>query len=301
MEYSFDPELIDKELAVAQQIGFNCLRVVLPFVVWEAEPYAFKARLDRFLQICANRGLTVMFALFDDCVTGPLEDPVFGQQPDVVEGWYANAWSPSPGRKMTRDRTCWPRLERYVRHVIERFKDDPRVWVWDLYNEPTHIVGGESSIPLVECVIQWARQIAPSQPLTVGCRYKTDDYCDRVACLSDIMTFHDYGPAETLAATIAEYRAIGRPAICTEWLNRVTGSNVAECLPLLRSENIACLHWGLVNGRTQTDLNWFHRPGEAPPPRWQHDLFYGDHTAYDSDEIEIFARACREISSARPS
>ena len=33
MPYCFNPTFIDKELSVAEDIGFNCLRVVLPFVV----------------------------------------------------------------------------------------------------------------------------------------------------------------------------------------------------------------------------------------------------------------------------
>lgn len=90
MDDNFAPQLIAKELALAQGVGFNCLRVVLPFVVWVKEPQAFKKRLNTFLDICQKRGLKVMFPLFDDCVFGPIKDPVFGKQPDVVTGWYAN-------------------------------------------------------------------------------------------------------------------------------------------------------------------------------------------------------------------
>jgi len=36
MPYNFDPRKIDKELTLTEDEGFNCLRVVLPFVVWEA-------------------------------------------------------------------------------------------------------------------------------------------------------------------------------------------------------------------------------------------------------------------------
>jgi hypothetical protein len=46
MPYNFDAKLIDRELALAEDLGFNCLRVVLPFVVWQhdlfhddGEPY----------------------------------------------------------------------------------------------------------------------------------------------------------------------------------------------------------------------------------------------------------------------
>ena len=35
MPYNFDPQTIDRELRLAEDTGFNCLRVVLPFVVWQ--------------------------------------------------------------------------------------------------------------------------------------------------------------------------------------------------------------------------------------------------------------------------
>jgi hypothetical protein len=63
MPYCFDAKLIDKELALAQKTGFNCLRVVLPFVVWEHDPGAFKKRLDVFLGICDRHGIKVMVIL----------------------------------------------------------------------------------------------------------------------------------------------------------------------------------------------------------------------------------------------
>ena len=48
--------------------------------------------------------------------------------------------------------------------------------------------------------------------------------------------------------------------------------------------------WGLVNGKTQTDLPWGHRPGDPPPTVWQHDLYHGDFTAYDATEIETLKK-----------
>ena len=100
MPYCFDAAFIDKDLALMEDVGFNCARVVLPFVVWEHDPDAFKERLTTFLSLCSKRGIKVMPTLFDDCVFGPILDPVYGQQPEVVVGWYANGWTPSPGRSM---------------------------------------------------------------------------------------------------------------------------------------------------------------------------------------------------------
>lgn len=299
MDYNFDPALIGGELALAQDIGFNCIRVVLPFVVWENEPETFKQRLEKFLEVCHRRGIRVMPALFDDCAFGPITDPVFGRQPEVVPGWYANGWTPSPGHGMVRDSSTWPRLEKYVKDIIGTFKEDSRLWVWDLYNEPTNGVAvggtnaplGDISLPLVENVFHWARQVNPSQPLTVGDWNGNAKLNGLARGCGDIMTFHDYNNPEGLEKQIRDIKPPGRPALCTEWLNRGNGSTVAACLPIFRRENIGAMHWGLVNGRTQTHLNWGHLPGQPDPAFWQHDLFHSNHAPYDPGEIELFKAA----------
>ncbi len=292
MDYNFDPKLIDKELALAEGIGFNCLRVVLPFVVWEHDPEAFKRRVDTFLRICERRGLRVMLTLFDDC--GEITDPKCEKQPDVVVGWYANGWSASPGHGIVRDPQQWPRLERYVTDLIKSFKNDQRVWVWDLYNEPTNSGMGNVSVPLVEKVFGWARQNDPGQPLIVA-QWNGNATLNKVIHPhSDITTFHSYGSADDVAKCIADLKKHGRPIINTEWLNRRGGSRVADCLPVFVKENVGCMHWGLVNGRTQTHLSWGHRPGQPDPPFWQHDLFRGNHEPYDATELKLFRQAMKQ-------
>lgn len=300
MDDAFDPDRIERELQLAQQIGFNCLRVVLPFVVWEAEPAAFKQRMQTLLDICGRLGIRVMPTLFDDCVFGPIRDPVFGRQPEVVAGWYANGWTPSPGHSLVRDPAAWPRLEQYVQDLITTFRDDPRVWVWDLYNEPTNGGLGDASLPLVERVFAWARAARPTQPLTVGQWNGHARLNEIIYRHSDVISFHDYGNAEQLAQHIAELQRHGRPLLCTEWLNRGRGSVVEDCLPLFRRRSVGCLHWGLVNGKTQTHLNWGHRPGEPDPPVWQHDLFHGDYRPYEPGEIASFRRIIGTRESATP-
>lgn len=291
MPYNFDPAKMDKELALAKEIGFNCLRVVLPFVVWEHDPAAFKKRLDEFLVVCDRHGIRVMFTLFDDCAFGSdeaLKNPQYGKQPDVLEGFYASGWTPSPGHDMVRDPKTWPRLEKYVRDILTTYRDDRRVWVWDLYNEPTNGDLGDVSLPLAEKVFEWARSVNPAQPLTIGTWNNNKQLNDLVFRHSDIITFHNYGNADQLRSAIAALKEHGRPIINTEWLNRPRGSTVETCLPVFAAENVGCMHWGLVNGRTQTHLSWGARPDKPAPKQWQHDLFHGDHTQYAPDEIKLF-------------
>ncbi len=277
MPYNFDAQKIDSELALAQADGFNCARFVLPFVVWEHDPAAFKQRLSEFLAVCDKRGIKAMPALFDDCVFGHTADPIYGRQPIVVPGWYANGWTPSPGHAIVRDKAQWPRLEKYVKDIISTYKNDKRVWLWDLYNEPTNGGMGEATVPLVNKVFDWAREVDPVQPLTsdvFGSMAMQRLALDR----SDVVTFHNYDPPESLQANINQLELAGRPIICSEWLNRARQSIPSGALPVFTRENVGCIHWGLVNGRTQTNFPWGSKAGMPSPKIWQHDLYRSEYT-----------------------
>ena len=58
--------------------------------------------------------------------------------------------------------------------------------------------------------------------------------------------------------------------------------------------------WGLVNGKTQTDLPWGHRPehGEYKGP-WQHDIYHGDFTPYDQTEIDLLKNTANNIPTRK--
>lgn len=49
---SFSPETIENELALAEESGFNAVRVVLQFIVWEDDPGYFRNAFSEFLSIC---------------------------------------------------------------------------------------------------------------------------------------------------------------------------------------------------------------------------------------------------------
>jgi hypothetical protein len=297
MPYCFDTAFIARELLLAQDIGFNCLRVVLPFVVWEYDQAAFKNRLHEFLEICKSNNLKVMLTLFDDCAFGAdsnTVNPVYGKQPEVLEGWYANGWTASPGHSMVRNSESWPRLEKYVKDIITTFKNDSRVWVWDLYNEPTNGGLGDTSLNLVVKVFEWAREVNPSQPLTIAQWNNNHLLNSLILNKSDIITFHCYSNPEVLKKIINTLKIHQRPIINTEWLCRHLGSEIETCLPVFVEENAGSMLWGLVNGKTQTHLHWGWKPGKGEPDVWQHDLFHNDHRPYDPNEILLLKETLKK-------
>ncbi|HVG15721.1 MAG TPA: glycoside hydrolase family 2 TIM barrel-domain containing protein [Chitinophagaceae bacterium] len=284
---SFDPAAIDKELALAESLGFNSLRAVLQFAVYEDDPKYFLNTLDKFLAICARHKIKFMPTLFDDCVFGLENDPKVGRQPEPLQGWYAWAWSPSPGHSFVIDSTKHPRIEKYVKAVMSRFKNDGRIFIWDLYNEPTNGGLGTTSLPLLSKVFKWAREVNPAQPITVAVWNGNKRLNEMAIAGSDIISFHNYGKKEDLVKHIGELKHHNRPMINTEWMNRGAGSTIEDNLPVFFNENVGCMLWGLVNGKTQTHLPWGHRPGDPMPAVWQHDLYKKDFTPYNQKELYL--------------
>lgn len=288
---SFSPDLIDKEMALAESIGMNCARVVLQYAVYEDDPACFLNTLDRFLSICDKHQVKVMPCFFDDCAFGVNTDPVVGVQPEPLEGWYAWAWSPSPGYTMVADERTHGKLEKYVKEVMSRFKNDKRIFVWDLYNEPTNTTMPERSLPLVKKVFKWAREVDPVQPLTIGVWNGNKELNDIIVANSDIITFHCYDTKEKTEVAMKGYFQYNRPVICSEWMNRVAKSKVEDILPVFKENQVGSMLWGLVNGKTQTHLCWGHRPEQLPyKGEWQHDLFIGEFKPYKSAEIDLIRR-----------
>ncbi len=286
---SFSPQQIDREMALAQELGMNCARVVLQYAVYADDPKYFIRTFDKFLSICARHNVKVMPIFFDDCAFGVNTDPVVGKQSEPLEGWYAWAWSPSPGYSMVMDERTHGKLEKYVKDIMQRFKDDPRIFVWDLYNEPTNTTMPERSFPLLEKVFKWAREVNPSQPITSGMWNENEKLNKILLENSDILTFHYYGPKDGTRKWMERWLQYGRPVICTEWMNRTSGSYVMDILPMFKENNVGSMIWGLVNGKTQTHLCWGHRPEQLPYTReWQHDLFHSDFTPYRPEEIALF-------------
>lgn len=276
-QQSFDPAGIDRELGWGAAIGYNALRTNLHYLDWLWDRDGLVARLDQFLDIAAEHGLASMLCLFDDCEFSG-DAPQWGPQPLPRPGIHNSRAVGSPGRYLVGRREEWPYLRAYVQDIVHRFGRDPRVLVWDLYNEPgnrmifpdamsqrEHCSSLETdSHALMRASFAWAREADPEQPLTVAPwrlgRTGEDIYphpIDRDAlALSDVVSFHAYCSLPRLRHVADELESLGRPVFCTEWLARGIDSRIADQLPFFHERRIGAFQWGLVRGRTQTHLPW---------------------------------------------
>ena len=296
---TFDATRIDRELAEAQKVGFNCARVFVQYIVYEQDPAGLHRRMGQFLDVAARRGIRVMLVPFDDCYFGPQGgEPIVGRQPAPIPNVYAGGFTSSPGQRRVMDPRYWPQLQAYVTDLLTWYKDDPRVFCWDLYNEVGNSGYGRGSYPLLRAEFEWARQVNPSQPLTTCYWADHDDELNRfIFDHVDVVTFHNYGNGASLRKEIdmLKARGGGRPVICTEWMNRPEGSLVAENLPVFMQTDVAAINWGLVNGKTQTNLHFASKPSKV----WQHDLFHTDLTPYDPAELGAFHHAIEKMNDGR--
>jgi hypothetical protein len=283
---TFDPATIDRELGWAHESGYTSVRCNLSFEVWAADPEGLKKRLDQFLGTAARHEIRAALCLFDD-VNFARARPVVGRQPDPIPGVHNSRWVPSPSPEKVTDRAVWPTLEEYVRDIVGRFREDTRVLIWDLYNEPGNGGLGEKSLPLVKATFGWARAVDPVQPLTTGpWRDHGRGMAKAMAGLSDVVSFHAYSPAAVVEETIALYEGYGRPLICTETIRRLEGQDYAAVLPVFAEHKVSWYSWGLVAGKQQTHLPWEEKGRTIEDP-WHWDMLWPDGTPYDPGEIEL--------------
>lgn len=299
---SFRPEDIDRELGWAEDLGFNCMRVFLHHLLWETDRDGFMDRIDRYLEISSSHDISTMFVFLDDCWD---ENYAPGKQREPRKGEHNSGWVKDPGAlfygpsgsglEYAADTAAVAlQLEKYVTDVMTRFKDDPRIYAWDLYNEPG---GGqdphrywERSFPLLKDIFRWARKVNPSQPITAGV------WNSRLGEMnvwqienSDIVTYHTYEPLESHQAMVDTLKAYGKPLVCTEYMARTQNSTFQDILPMLRRENVGAINWGLVSGKSNTIFDWdtMHTPCPTDEPElWFHDILRRDGTPYSVEEAE---------------
>jgi hypothetical protein len=308
---SFDLPTIDRELGWAQALGINTMRVFLHNLLWQQDADGFLRRIDQFLAIADKHHIRITFVLFDS-VWDP--HPKLGKQREPRPHVHNSGWVQAPGADLLKDDSRWDLdLKPYVIGVLTHFRNDPRVLMWDLMNEPDNdsVQYKSSELPdkatralmLLKTEWQWARNVDPVQPLTSGV-WKGDWSSD--ASLSemerfqlqnsDVITFHSYDSPEVTKRKIDSLRRYHRPIVCTEYMARPLGSTFATILPLLKKEDVGAYNWGLVSGKSQTIYPWdsWEKSYTGEPEVWFHDIFRKNGKPYDPRETKLI----RELTGA---
>jgi len=283
---TFDSLTIDRELGWAENIGMNCMRVYLHHVAWEVDKMGFKNRMNTYLSIADRHGIVTLFVFFDDCW-----NPTYkaGKQPEPKPGVHNSGWVRDPGDLLYSSDSLLPTLEAYVKDILTTFKDDKRILLWDLYNEPGNSGYGNRSMPLLKHVFAWAREVNPSQPVSSAVwNLSLGDLNKFQVENSDIITYHNYNNETDHQATIDSLKKLNRPLICSEYMARRNNSRFGNIMPMLKQQQIGAINWGLVEGKSNTKYAWDEPIADGSEPKlWFHEIFRNNGTPYKQEEVDL--------------
>lgn len=285
---TFDPVTIDRELGYAENIGFNTMRVFLHSVAWKEDPAGFKKRVNEYLTIADKHHIQTIFVFFDDCWNA---NPRPGKQPAPKTGVHNSRWSQDPGRPITTA-ADYAGLKAYVDDMLNTFKHDKRILLWDLYNEPGNSNKGDKSIPLLTRVFAWAHAVNPDQPVSAGIWDTSLENLNKIQYQnSDVITYHCYESPDVHQRIVQLLKLSGRPVICTEYMARLHNSTFENTMPMLKHEDVGAINWGLVSGKTNTIYAWdTPMPDGREPQVWFHDIFRKDGTPFKQEEIDLIRK-----------
>jgi len=294
-EDTFNEKEIDKELALAESIGMNSMRVYLHHALWLQDKQGFKNRINTYLNIATKHHIITLFVLFDDCWNDTYKT---GPQPQPKPGIHNSGWLKDPGNRIQNNPKLMDTLEAYTKDILKTFSKDKRILFWDLYNEPGQFDQHNKSLPLLENVFNWARQVKPSQPVTSGVYDDNEKAITNFQIRnSDVITYHSYDDAKTHQRRIDSLRTASgnRPLLCTEYIARKRQSTFENILPMLKNQKIAAYNWGLVDGKTQTKYAWDEPLKDGSEPKlWFHDIFKKDGTPYKKEETDLIKNLTKE-------
>jgi len=317
---TFDPEAIDRELGWAEDLGFTSMRVFLHHKLWEQDQAGFLKRMDQFLDIADKHRIGIMFVLFDS-VWDP--HPKLGKQREPQKGLHNSGWVQSPGADDLLNPARHGLLEEYVRGIVGHFRDDRRVHVWDLWNEPDNTNGNsygknklnleppdkvERTLPLLRKSFDWARESNPSQPLTSGVWIGNWGDPNKLSPTervqleqSDVISFHSYDPLPGMKKCVDNLRRYHRPILCTEYMARPRNSTFDPHLGYMQKEGVGAYCWGFVAGKSNTIYPWdsWQKPYADEPPVWFHDIFRTNGEPYRPKEVEYIKSVTAKAATDR--
>ena len=264
----FCPETVERELEGARRLGANCVRVWVSNVSWQRDADRFLKDFAALLRIADGKGISVMPALFNRWV-----------DTDYPVGVTDLTTVLCPLSGANRD---------YLRSFVGAFRDDPRILMWDICNEPFFYFPlklGEDALRemkraeisyWLEC-IEAIRELKPVRPLTIGFAGAADRELLPLYRALDVISFHPYssywddGFAKFTDEFIALANECGKPLLCSETcqgsLDDGTRAEIIQrTLDPLTERKIGWIAWHLCEGkivtgnRERTDGNG--RPGE---------------------------------------
>ena len=263
----FDADTIREEVGRGKKFfpKMNAVRFWLSSDAFARDPELIGRNFEAVLAIFAEHGLAVMPVLFNRWHDKALD---YG-------GVYIDHFTPGNGGYRE------DLFDPYVREVVGRHRDDARIFLWDLCNEPTqsnlqnseHAAEVKNEYAWLARIHRLCKEAGATAPLTVGVQPGMD-HLRHWEPLSDIISFHPYGgaswsPPERFEPFLDECVSFaqekGKPLLATECCwgsldDRARVEIIKYTLGQLKKRNIGWLAY-LLHHSLIADA---HRPEFGP-------------------------------------
>lgn len=159
----FEPEIIEKDFSLLQGMGFNSVRIFLPYQVFGGSDPAEEVllKLEKVLSLLDINNLKAIVCLFDFPASYHLDH--------------------------------YPASIQHAKKIMSRFKENKTIYAWDLKNEPNldfDSYSQEVVINWLKEIIQVGRKYAPSHKLTIG--WSRPEAAPILSSELDLVSFHCY-------------------------------------------------------------------------------------------------------------
>ncbi len=237
----YDPKGFRQELLAAKLFHANTIRLWIDFDAWMIDPEQISTAFADAVTAIGQAGMKVM-----PCLANRWHDRQYdygGTYLEQLSGDFA------------------PRAQ-YLRELTGPYREDERILLWDLCNEPA-ATDPASEVAALE--LTWLghcanvlRENGVRQPLTVG-THMAGDNIEIFADLCDVLCCHPYGrtPPELtqmLERTAAIARNHGKPMLINEAIpGALDDLRRAECarwnIELMEDFGFGWMGWALTEGR----------------------------------------------------
>jgi len=270
--WDYHPGRFREEAALATKAHANCIRLWIEFTAWMADPDGVQTSFMDAVAALDEFGVKTMPCLFNR--------------------WHDGRYDYGGTYEANLHGDVGPMLE-YVRALVEPLKDDARILIWDLCNEPQ---AGEFDHPQAARELHWMARVAETvrragarQPITIG-TFNARRNIEIFAPLCDVLCCHPYGRTEDqLKEMLAGCRAIqdrhGKPMLSNETVpGCLDNAKRAECarwtIRMMEDAGYGWMGWGMREGkaistrRDRYDANgidnqgfhaWFTGDGQLRP------------------------------------
>lgn len=187
-------EELEKQLGFCQRLKINSIRFWMKQSEFEKDPEDYIERIGNFMRTCGKYDISCMPIFWNGNFIEEFNEP--------TEAEYSRAY-------------------KYAEAVIEEFKDEDFVLMWDVINEPMcndymHKSPSQEKETRYAKLKRYVRRLCniildidPDNCLTVG--HEDIDHCQSTVDLVDVISYHDYSTTRAkMEETILQARELGK-------------------------------------------------------------------------------------------